>query len=337
MKKPVATVLALTALAGLAGCGGAAAPQSPASSKAPASSSAPSAKTLFPNGVTLLVGFGPGGTVDTGARLLQPYLSKALGVPVVVQNMPGGGGNTAAQYEYRQKPDAPVFLMSFLPALTLGQVLGNGQYDLLKFTPLYGVFGNDTAVIIAKKGSPWKDFASLQHASRPLTAGTAGVKSSSTWMALAFLSLYNHIKVTPVPFKDGSQASEAAIGGSIDLSATTTVEASRLISAGKAQGVLEFAPHTYSFLPGVQSIAQVGKPEEAFTSVLGVNGPPNMPKAEVAVMEKALAEAATSPELAAQAKKVGLEVSPLSPSQWQKTIQQSYDTISANKAFLEKF
>ena len=325
---------------GLAGCGSAA-----SSSNAPSSNNATtttlsmsaSAKKLFPDGLTILVGFGTGGAVDTGARLIAPVLSKELGVNVVVQNMVGGGGNTAAQYEYNQPSTSSDLLMSFLPALALGQVLGNGKYELDKLTPVYGIYGNNTAVIIAKKGSKYKDFASLKNATSTITAATAGVKTSATWMALAFLSGVNHINVKPVPFKGGSAGSDAALGGSVDLSATTIVEATRLIQSGKAQGVLEFAPHTYPQLPGVESIATVGQADEAFTSPMGLTGPPQMPSAKVDLIAKALAAAVQDPSLTSKATNVGLEVSPLSTSDWSQTLNQTLTTIKKDQSFLETY
>ena len=115
------------------------------------SAAAPTAASVFPNGVTIVVGFGAGGTVDTAARVLQPYLQKALGVSVVVQNMDGAGGIPAAHYVYTQPPNAPILLMTFLPALTIGQVIQGGAFDMRKLTPIYGVYGHDTIVLLARK------------------------------------------------------------------------------------------------------------------------------------------------------------------------------------------
>ncbi|MYZ50113.1 tripartite tricarboxylate transporter substrate binding protein [Propylenella binzhouense] len=47
----------------------------------------------FPSGpVSLMVPFSPGGGADRSMRLMAPFLSKELGVPVTIENIDGGGG-----------------------------------------------------------------------------------------------------------------------------------------------------------------------------------------------------------------------------------------------------
>lgn len=330
-------ILGISALI-LAACGSGAASSSPSNSSSVSSTTeAQTAKSLFPHGITLLVGFGTGGAVDTGARLIQPYLQKQLGVPVVVQNMVGGGGNTAAQYEYNQPSNSSDLLMAFLPALDLGQVMGKGQYDVRKFTPIYGMYGNNTVVIISKKGSPFKDLASLKNSSQTITAGVAGVGTSSTWMAIGFLDELNHANIQPVPYSGGSAASAAAVGGAVDITATTAIEAKRLIASGKAQGIVQFAPHSYSFLPGVPSIATVGSPDEAFESIMGLVGPPKMPKAAVTLLSNALAKVLQSSQLQAKASNVGVSVVPQSLSAWEASMTQYYNLVQKNASLLNSF
>jgi tripartite-type tricarboxylate transporter receptor subunit TctC len=43
--------------------------------------------------ITIIVCFPPGGGTDIAARLIDSYLSEALGKPVVVANRGGAGGN----------------------------------------------------------------------------------------------------------------------------------------------------------------------------------------------------------------------------------------------------
>src|SRR5262249_42654847 len=49
--------------------------------------------------------FPPGAPADSAARIIQPSLSAALGVPIALVNRPGGGGALAADYVAKAKPD----------------------------------------------------------------------------------------------------------------------------------------------------------------------------------------------------------------------------------------
>ena len=42
------------------------------------------------------MGFGPGGLGDIAGRAIGEVMSKSIGQPVIIENMPGAGGATAA-------------------------------------------------------------------------------------------------------------------------------------------------------------------------------------------------------------------------------------------------
>ena len=46
--------------------------------------------------IKLIVTYAPGGSADVLARLMQDPMSKSLGVPIVIENRAGGGGNIGA-------------------------------------------------------------------------------------------------------------------------------------------------------------------------------------------------------------------------------------------------
>ena len=54
------------------------------------------AQTYPDRPVTMLVAFPPGGADDAIARIIQDPLQKALGQPIVIENIGGAGGSIAA-------------------------------------------------------------------------------------------------------------------------------------------------------------------------------------------------------------------------------------------------
>jgi tripartite-type tricarboxylate transporter receptor subunit TctC len=67
-------------------------------------------KTYPTRPVRLIVGFPPGGGVDTNARLISQSLSERLGQPFVIENRPGAGGNMGTEAVVRASPDGYTLL-----------------------------------------------------------------------------------------------------------------------------------------------------------------------------------------------------------------------------------
>jgi len=77
----------------------------------------------YPNRpVTMIVAFPPGGADDATARILQEPFQRALGQPVVIENVAGAGGTLAAAKAAKATPDGYTILLhqnSLAAALTL--------------------------------------------------------------------------------------------------------------------------------------------------------------------------------------------------------------------------
>jgi tripartite-type tricarboxylate transporter receptor subunit TctC len=60
----------------------------------------------YPSGkITFIVGFAPGGGIDTYARVIAQGLGERLGWSVVIENRPGAASNIAAKVVAAAPPD----------------------------------------------------------------------------------------------------------------------------------------------------------------------------------------------------------------------------------------
>src|SRR5260221_11553481 len=149
-----------------------------------------------PPPVRMLVGFPPGGAMDSVARVLTPKLAEALGQPFLVENRPGAGGAIAADALVKAGADGYTLLLAESGTLIVPSLNPKATYDPLRqFAPVAGACSlplafvvtpgfeaaNVAELIAALKANPGKhSYASpgvgtLQHLAFELFQRQAGV------------------------------------------------------------------------------------------------------------------------------------------------------------------
>ena len=94
---------------------------------APAASDAPNWPAVKP--VKFEVTAAAGGLIDMVPRQLSNYLSEFIGVPVVVEDRPGAGGNIAAAIVARAEPDGHMLLVTGSNQAVNPTLLPNPGFD----------------------------------------------------------------------------------------------------------------------------------------------------------------------------------------------------------------
>src|SRR3984885_592112 len=122
---------------------------------------AASAQTYPDRPITLIVAFPPGGADDATARILQDPLQKALGQPIVIDNIGGAGGMIAAAKAARAEPDGYTILLH-QPALAAGMTLyPDRTFDAEKdFVPI-GLVNTAATTLAGRPTLPPDDFDEL--------------------------------------------------------------------------------------------------------------------------------------------------------------------------------
>jgi tripartite-type tricarboxylate transporter receptor subunit TctC len=220
-----------------------------------------SAQTYPNRPVTMVVAFPPGGADDATARILQDPMQKALGQPIVVENVGGAGGMIGAAKAARAEPDGYTILLH-QDALAAGMTLyPNHTFDAEKgFVPIGLV--NTTAITLAGRPTlPPNNFDELlrwmKEPGQTIRVGHPGVGSFGHLAeVLVFQEL--GVKVTHVPYRGAGPALVDLLAGQVDLGPISAVVARPLVDSGKLKAYAVISKKPFDGLPKLKTMTQLG-------------------------------------------------------------------------------
>src|SRR5947208_15989724 len=94
-----------------------------------------------------IIGFPPGGGADTVARIMEPWLSRRLGQPVIIENRPGASTNISVQAVVNAPPDGYTLLYIAASAAVNVSLFDNLPFNLLRdIAPVSGM--NDFPLVM---------------------------------------------------------------------------------------------------------------------------------------------------------------------------------------------
>ena len=289
--------------------------------------------------INLIVGYGPSGGYDSNARVLARYLPKYIpGNPnIVVQNMPGAGSIRATNFIYNVAPKDGTTIGTFgrnTPLLGVIKTSQNVQYDPAKFTWLGSMssFANDGYILVVRKDAQVK---SIEDARRPggppLILGSSAEGSSSDSSAILMRDMLGfNVKLIP-GYTDGGMLFVAIERGEIDGRAMTisTLRANRadwLKPDGPVRILVVFGRETrHPDFPDVPTARELARSDDD-RNVLDVAespyklnrpyaGPPDIPADRAKALQDAFMAAQKDPGYLQDARKLGLDVSPIDASE----------------------
>lgn len=260
----------------------------------------------FPTGpVTYIIPFNPGGQSDVEARLQQPYLEKALGVPIVVNYVPGAGGGLAWTKFAQAKPDGYNVCGINTPHIIL-QPLAQADVafktDDLKPLCMFESTPIGLAVKKDSKVNNLKEFIELAKAGQgKVTVGISGKLSGHHLAALQFMRLTG-TKITLVTFTGAAPQITALLGGHIEAAfgnssdLVTFKDQIKVIAIG-SENRMELLPNVPTFAEeGVKFAPRIDR---------GVAVPKNTPADITATLEKAFLDTVKAPEYVTKIKEAG--------------------------------
>jgi tripartite-type tricarboxylate transporter receptor subunit TctC len=171
--------------------------------------------------VTIVVPFAAGGGGDILARLAVPRLEMKWGVPVIVENKPGAGGNIGAAAVARAAPDGYTLLLAGSPQFAVNVTLYKKlPYDPVNdFVPL-AMAAATPFVLVVNPDVPVKNVAEFiayaKAQPQPLSYATAGY-GVPHHLFMELLKSMTGVNMTPVPYKGSAPALTDVVGGHVPV------------------------------------------------------------------------------------------------------------------------
>ena len=176
----------------------------------------------FPNRpVTIVVGFGVGGSTDRMTRTMSTFIAGELGQPIQVINKRGAGTLLASNYVLNRAHDGyTIYASGFSPYLSNTILEGNADFTIEDFAYLNFQW-YDEDIIALNKDSKYKDLPDLLAAirSRPKTVRAAVVRGSGGHLMAKLLLEVSGIpqqNLNLVTYNSGGLARAAVAGGVVD-------------------------------------------------------------------------------------------------------------------------
>jgi len=214
--------------------------------------------------VTIVVGFAAGGAADAAARIIAKKLGENIGVPVVIDNRAGAGGNIAHQYMAKSAPaDGSVILFGSVGPLSIAPHLMKVGYDPVKdLAPLtMGVnFPNVLVVNADLKIKTFAEFIAYAKANPGKLEYASTGAGSASHLAGELLDDMAKIDTVHVPYKGGAPALQDLIGGRVASYYSTLSTAQPHIQSGKLLPLAATGLKRHPQMPNIPTIAESGYP-----------------------------------------------------------------------------
>ena len=230
-------------------------------SAAPFAAGTASAQNYPERPVTMIVGFAPGGVDDATARIIQDAFQRALGQPVVVENVAGAGSMIAGAKAARAEPDGYTILLA-QDALAAGMTLyPDHSFDAEKDFASIGLVNTAANTLSGRPNLPANNFQELlawmKKEGQSVKIGHPGVGSfGHLGEVLAMQEM--GVKVTQVPYRGAGPALVDLLAGQVDLGTISAVIARPLVQSGKLKAYAIFGKKRFAELPELPTFLELG-------------------------------------------------------------------------------
>jgi tripartite-type tricarboxylate transporter receptor subunit TctC len=263
--------------------------------------------------IRLMVGFPAGGGTDAIARLLGEQLSQTLGIPVIIENRAGAGGQIAAQALKTAPADGSVLFLSHDHTISILPLINQkaGYVPAKDFVPVAGfaTFANGIALSGDLAETTLDQFV---HAVRTKHQGKAAVgvpaPQSVPEFLVRILAAQYKLDLIAVPYKGSAPMIADMLGKQIPAGVASVPDFIEFQKAGKLRMVAVMGNKRQEILPDTPTFAELGIKGFEDLPYYGIFAPKGTPSATLERFSEALKKVLETPNVQQRLVALGLTV-----------------------------
>jgi tripartite-type tricarboxylate transporter receptor subunit TctC len=275
--------------------------------------------------ITFVVGFAPGGGVDTLARVIAQEVTEQFGYQIVIENRPGAASNIAAKAVAAAAPDGTTFLFTGNSYAINQTLYKNSGYatDDLKPVAFAAVDSQGLAVIA---DNPARDLTQFLEAAKEKSFSFGYGGSSARIVAEYTLKVAAKTQGVAVPFQSGAPALNALLGKHVDIVAGPVAELVPQVQQGTVRVLAVTGARRAAALPDVPMLSELGFPDLAIHGWIGLLAPARAPTEACAKLNAAVNAVVAKPKVDRRLRALGYEPTTVALADAPAFLRNSIDT-----------
>jgi len=214
--------------------------------------------------VRIMVGYAPGGGVDTTARMVGQALGELWASSVVIENRPGAAGNVATEYTAKAPPDGYTLVLCNIGShsVTPARFARKLTYDPIRDFAFASMIGGVPNVFMVHPSFPVKNLrqyiAYAKANPGKVNFGSSGV-GASPHLSIELLKMMANINIVHVPYKGATPALTDVMSGHIESSVGNLAGAPlAAVKSGRVRALAVTSGKRNAQLPEVPTFAESG-------------------------------------------------------------------------------
>jgi tripartite-type tricarboxylate transporter receptor subunit TctC len=284
--------------------------------------------------VTFVAPFPPGGSVELIGRPLAASLEKTLKQPVLFTNRVGAAGAVGTSYVASSEPDGYRILFNISSIVVVPEADKifdrKPAYTMDQLLPVARV-NADPNVLLVRTESPWKTLKELVDEAKKkpgqLSYSSSGVYGSTHVPAEMFTQAAG-IPMRHVPFAGGGPATNALLGGHVDIHIQNVPGSMAHIRSGKLRPLAVTSARRADALPDVPTMKELGVDVD-YGVWHGVFVAAKTPPEVVKVIRDAVRVAVADPDFTGALQKISAAVAYLDLPEFQKFVADETRAMAA--------